>query len=116
MNDQVIYKIATREQWEEAEASGTFQGAPVDFEDGFIHLSTARQTVETAERHFAGQNDLVLVAVDGAGLGDRLVYEVSRGGALFPHLYAPLDLKHVLWVKPLPIDDKGTHIFPDAFI
>ena len=60
--------------------------------DGFIHFSTAEQAVETAARHFAGQDDLLLIAVDAAALGDALKYEVSRGGALFPHLYAPLPL------------------------
>jgi uncharacterized protein (DUF952 family) len=113
MTEKLIYKIATRKQWDEAEAEGAFLGAPIDLRDGYIHFSTADQMRETAARHFAGQSGLVLAAVDASALGDKLVYEISRGGAQFPHLYAPLDLKHVRWVKDLPMGASGEHIFPD---
>ena len=86
----LIFKIATRAQWQEAEATGTFAGAPVDLRDGYIHFSTAEQLDETLAKHFAGQRDLLLIAVEAEALGDALRWEVSRGGALFPHLYAPL--------------------------
>jgi len=107
-----IYKIAPRKLWQEAEAGGRFDGAPVDHADGFIHFSTAEQAAETAARHFAGATDLVLVAVDATALGEALRYETSRGGALFPHLYGTLDLSAVKWVKPLPLRD-GRHVFPE---
>jgi uncharacterized protein (DUF952 family) len=109
----LIYKITPAALWREAEASGEFRGAPVDLADGYIHFSTAEQVRETAAKHFAGQGDLLLAAVDPRHLGAALRYEPSRGGALFPHLYAPLSLSAVLWVKPLPLDDDGTHTFPD---
>ncbi|MDX8468203.1 DUF952 domain-containing protein [Mesorhizobium sp. VK23B] len=109
---QIIYKIAPETMWREAERNGRFAGAPIDIADGFIHFSTAAQVRETAAKHFAGQTDLLLVAVDGARLGEALKYEISRGGALFPHLYAPLDLDAVLWVKPLPLGADGSHQFP----
>lgn len=108
-----IYKICPRPLWKEAERKGIFDGAPVDLADGYIHFSTAEQVRETAAKHFAGQDDLVLVAVDADRLGDALKYEVSRGGAFFPHLYASLDLSAVRWVKPLPLGDDGTHRFPE---
>lgn len=111
MND-IIYKIATREQWQAAEAAGRFDGAPVDLADGFIHFSTADQVKETAAKHFAGQDGLLLVSVDAEMLGAALKYEVSRGGALFPHLYAPLDLIAVRAVRPLPLLPDGKHDFP----
>ncbi|RWF49913.1 MAG: DUF952 domain-containing protein [Mesorhizobium sp.] len=109
---QIIYKITSQAPWREAEANGRFTGAPIDIADGFIHFSTAEQAAETAARHFSGQTDLLLVAIDGASLGDALKYEVSRGGALFPHLYGVLDPKAVLWVKPLPLGADGSHQFP----
>lgn len=109
----LIYKIASETQWREAEAAGLFRGAPVDLADGFIHFSTAEQVRETAARHFSGRDDLVLAAIDAGRLGETLRYEVSRGGALFPHLYAPLDLSAVIWVKPLPLGADGVHRFPD---
>lgn len=109
---QIIYKIAPEALWREAEKNGRFTGAAIDVADGFIHFSTAGQVRETAARHFAGQSDLLLIAIDGNRLGDALKYEVSRGGALFPHLYAPLDLEAVIWVKPLPLGADGLHQFP----
>ena len=107
-----IYKIATAPAWREAEKAGVFTGAAIDLSDGYIHFSTAEQVKETAARHFAGQADLVLVAIDADKLGKALKYEASRGGALFPHLYAPLDPAAARWVKSLPLDVDGIHRFP----
>jgi uncharacterized protein (DUF952 family) len=110
-----IYKICTAAEWREAERAGSYRGSAVDRSDGFIHFSTAEQTAETAAKHFAGQRDLVLIAVDATALGEALKWEPSRGGALFPHLYGPLDLKAVRHVDPLPLDPAGQHMFPDGF-
>jgi uncharacterized protein (DUF952 family) len=107
-----IYKICPAALWRAAERAGMFDGSDVDRRDGFIHFSTAAQAAETAARHFAGERDLVLVAVDAAALGDRLRWEPSRGGALFPHLYGPLDLAAVRRVDPLPLGPDG-HVFPE---
>ena len=108
-----IYKICPEALWREAEAAGTFRGAPVDLADGFIHFSTGEQVRETAAKHFAGQTDLLLVSIDDARLGPELKWEPSRGGALFPHLYADLPLSAVTRVEPLPLGPDGSHRFPD---
>lgn len=108
-----IYKIVPDALWQKARADGVFAGAPIDLQDGFIHFSTAIQAKDTARLHFAGQQDLLLVAVDGEALGAALIFEPSRGGALFPHLYAPLPLSAVLWEKPLPLGKDGLHQFPE---
>ena len=108
-----VYKICPAGLWNEAEETGVFTGAPIDEEDGFIHFSTAGQVRETAALHFSRQTDLLLVAVEAATLGDTLRYEASRGGALFPHLYGPLQLSSVRWVKPLPLGPDGGHVFPE---
>jgi uncharacterized protein (DUF952 family) len=113
MMDQLIYKILTREQWRQAEAEGVFRGAPIDRADGYIHFSTAGQVQGTADKHFAGMNDLLIAAVETGRLGEKLVYEVSRGDALFPHLYAVLELAAVKWVKPMPLGKDGRHALPD---
>ena len=110
--DSLIYKIATAAEWREAERTGSFKGAPVDLRDGFIHFSTAAQLRETAEKHFTGKADLVLVEVAAAPLGDVLRYEPSRGGLLFPHLYGPLPLSAVRQTWPLATDGSGNHVFP----
>ncbi|MEB3042906.1 DUF952 domain-containing protein [Rhizobium mulingense] len=108
-----LYKIVTETLWQQARQSGVFHGAGIDLKDGFIHFSTADQVKQTAALHFAGQPGLMLVAVDGGGLGDKLIFEPSRGGDLFPHLYADLPLAAVLWEVRLPVDETGAHIFPE---
>jgi len=113
MAPTIIYKICDTALWRDAERERVFRGAPVDEHDGYIHFSAAGQAADTAAKHFAGAGDLVLVAVDAAALGPALKWEPSRGGALFPHLYAALSLDAVLWVEPLPLGSDGRHIFPE---
>jgi uncharacterized protein (DUF952 family) len=108
----LIYKILPAPLWNEAQRAGVFRGAPVDLADGYIHFSTAEQAAETAAKHFAGQAGLVLLHVEAEALGPALRWEPSRGGALFPHLYAELDLKHVTRADPLPLGGDGRHVFP----
>jgi uncharacterized protein (DUF952 family) len=107
----LIYKIHPGADWTLAEKSGLFEGAAVDLADGFIHFSTGAQVRETAARHFAGQACLVLVAVEAEALGPALRWELSRGGALFPHLYGPLQLAAVRWVAPIALGPDGAHVF-----
>lgn len=109
----LIYKITTRAQWQAAEASGVFAGAPIDLVDGYIHFSTAEQVGETLAKHFAGQRDLLLVSVEAEPLGDALKWEVSRGGALFPHLYAPLPVSAARSVRDIPFDENGSQLPAD---
>ena len=108
-----IYKICERAEWQAAERAGIYRGAALDLRDGFIHFSTAAQVAETAAKHFAGRADLVVVAVDAAALGERLQWEPSRGGALFPHLYGALPLSAVQWARALPDEVDGRRAFPE---
>jgi uncharacterized protein (DUF952 family) len=100
MNDpqhpQTAYKILTAEQWAQFQADGVFMGAPIDLADGYIHLSAADQLAETLAKHFAGQSGLVIAEVDLPTLGATVTWEVSRGGALFPHIYGPLPMAAVM--------------------
>ncbi len=107
---KLVFKIVATEEWRAAEAAGVFKGAAIDRADGFIHLSTAEQAPETAAKWFAGRDDLTLVALDASALGGDLAWEPSRGGALFPHLYAPLSMKAVLWSRPLLLLSDGSHM------
>jgi uncharacterized protein (DUF952 family) len=102
-----VYKILARAEWDAARRGGMFEGSAVDIADGFIHLSTAGQASRTAELHFAGQPDLVVLEIDAARLGEALKWEPSRGGELFPHLYGPLDCALVEAVRPAPLDGEG---------
>ena len=109
----LIYKICDAALWREAERSGTFAGAGIDLRDGYIHFSAPDQVAETAAKHFSGQCDLLLIAVAADALGPALLWEPSRGGALFPHLYAPLPLSAVRSVTPLPLGPDGELVLPD---
>jgi len=107
----VVYKIVAADEWRRAEAAGVFTGASVDRADGFIHFSTAEQAPDTASKWFAGRDDLTLAAIDAKALGGALRWEPSRGGALFPHLYAALPMSAVVWSRPLPLGSDGRHVF-----
>ena len=109
----LIYKIFRGHEWADLQERGATSGAPVDVTDGFVHLSTADQTAGTAAKHFAGEDGLMLLAVETDRLGDALRWEASRGGALFPHLYRDLRLPDVVWAKPLTLKD-GVHQLPDG--
>jgi uncharacterized protein (DUF952 family) len=102
-----IYKILGRAEWRAAQAVGVFEGSAVDRADGFIHFSTAAQAAETARRHFAGQADLVVLEVEADDLGEALVWEPSRGGDLFPHLYGALAAGKVVAVHDAPLGADG---------
>lgn len=107
----LIYKILRQTEWRNAQTQGQLTGAPVDIADGFIHFSTAKQVRETAARHFSGEADLILLAIDPDQLGKALRWETSRGGDLFPHLYAVLPLNKIAGVYELPLGDDGMHKF-----
>jgi len=103
----LVYKVMDEDEWAEAVALGAYPGSAADVRDGFIHLSAADQVTETARRHFAGRDDLVLVAFEAEDLGEALKWEPSRGGALFPHLYGPLPTAASLEVRYLPLGADG---------
>lgn len=106
------YKVLTGEQMAVLERDGTFAGAPVDVQDGYVHLSTAAQLTETVDKHFAGQDDLHVAAVDLEALGEKIRWEESRGGQLFPHLYGALTLDTLVAYSPLEREDDGTVRLP----
>lgn len=110
--DTTIYKILTTEQWAQLQADGESTGAPIDLADGYIHFSTKTQVQETADKHFKGQEGLILVAMNTNTIGNKLKWEPSRGGDLFPHLYSNLSMHSVQWAKPISLEN-GTHKLPD---
>lgn len=95
----LVYKVVSQTEWANAERAGVFGGAAVDHRDGYIHLSSGEQVEKTVSLYFADRDDLVLVALDAERLGEALKWEPSRGGALFPHLYAALPLGLVAWSR-----------------
>ena len=113
MTDSVAYKVLAAQEWAALDA-GTFDGSPSDRADGFIHLSTASQVTETVERHFSGQDGLMIAAVDLAALGDAVRWEPSRNGELFPHIYGRLTAQSIIACCPLERNPNGTVGLPIA--
>jgi uncharacterized protein (DUF952 family) len=109
----VLYKIMLKQEWERAQANGIYEGSEVDRHDGFIHLSAAHQVRATAQKHFLGKADLLLLSVREEALGQSLKWEVSRGADLFPHIHGALPLSAVSEVIPLPLVN-GIHQFPEG--
>ena len=110
----IAYKIVPADEWRLAVAEGVYAGSTVDLQDGYIHMSTEAQLAETARRHYAGLGDLVLLTVDLSDMGDDLVWEPSRGGALFPHLYAPLRVSAVTAVRRLSVSSDGEMLLEET--
>ena len=113
MQDEIVFHMCRREEWQAAERAGAYVGSSQDLADGFIHFSTAAQVRGSAAKHRAGQSGLLLLTVDAAALGDTLKWEPARGGQLFPHLYGVLQVEAVRRVDELPLGDDGLHRFPD---
>ena len=112
MSAPLIFHVCTAEAWEAAVNSGTYHGSADDARDGYLHFSTGAQVRESVAKHRAGQDGLVMLTVAPDVLGEALKWEVSRGGALFPHLYGALQIEAVAQVTPLPLDENGNRLFP----
>lgn len=108
----LIYKVCGMAEWAAAETLGRYEGSEDDKRDGYIHFSTVAQLGGTLAKHFARRSDLLLIAVETDKLADALKWEPSRGGALFPHLYATLSIAAISWARPLPLDAAGVHQLP----
>lgn len=108
-----IYRILPAADWAAAKAAGRFAGSAHDIRDGFIHFSTAAQVAETAAKHYAGLDDLVLLYVKTESLSAPLKWEKSRNDDLFPHLYGDLPVAAVHRIEPLPLGPDGRHVLPE---
>lgn len=113
MTESYIYRLFLPEDWQGFQQAGQFHGHADDKRDGFIHFSNAVQLRETAARHYSGHSALVLAEMAVSAFGDELKWEASRGGDLFPHLYAVLSMDAVTRVWDLKLDGKDTYDFPD---
>lgn len=118
---KIVYKISGSAEWAQARAAGIYHGSPDDLRDGYIHLSTAAQIAGTLARHFSdgdgqGRAGLVLLAFTVEGLGPLLKWEPARNGALFPHLYGPLDPASAISSHELPVGSSGRHILPEGLV
>lgn len=112
-NPEFIYKIATADVAAASRASGTFTGMPIDVTDGYLHFSTGTQLAETLRLWFKGQSGLALMAVRSYDMGKALVWEPSRGGQLFPHVYGTFPMSAVVHEATVSVDAEGTCTLPE---
>lgn len=115
MNEHYIYHVCKMPEWAEAQITGCYYGSSQDKEDGFIHCSSREQVVMSVAKHRAGQDNLVMLVLDPSRLGQRLKWEPSRSGTLYPHIYEGLPLESVVATYPLRLTASGAHSFPDDF-
>lgn len=111
----IVYKIFRAGEYADFLRTGRTKGAPVDLEDGYVHMSTGDQVEVTASKYFHGEQGLKLLGIEAEDLGPELKWEPSRGGALFPHLYRELLAEDVLFVRDLPFED-GRHRFKGLLV
>jgi len=107
-----VFKILRSVEWEAAKQRGAFSGSADDVRDGFIHMSTLEQLPGTLAKHFAGEGGLVLLQIEADAVRSELKWESSRGGALFPHLYADLPLHAVSRTFSIAMTESGEHMLP----
>ena len=111
--DEFVYKILTPPAWEAFRESGAFTGSADDKRDGFIHLSTKAQMQGTLDKHYKAVSKVIIAEFEAAKMGAALKYEISRGGAAFPHLYGPLELAHMTQFWPLSAGPQGGYAVAD---
>ncbi|NLH47876.1 MAG: DUF952 domain-containing protein [Myxococcales bacterium] len=115
----MIVHITTRQEWQAAAGESEYRAASLQ-SDGFIHCSTVKQVVDTANLFFRGQNDLLLLIIDEKRLNTELKYEDPTGrghdpgvGSLFPHVYGPVNRDAIRQVVEFPYRQDGTFALPD---
>jgi uncharacterized protein (DUF952 family) len=108
----LVYKVLRPREWTAARAEGVFAGSAADAQDGFIHLSAAHQVRGVCERHFAGEDALVLLTIEADRLGPALQWEASHKGEAYPHLYGTLPLALVSAVAEIRRGNDGRLTFP----
>ena len=111
MDFKYIYKICTKEEWEEAKKKGKYEGSKKDKEDGFIHFSDKEQLKETLKKFFFKQKNLTLLKIDALKL-KNLIYEQVSDGNMFPHLYEPFEISTVIAVYKIDLSENGSHNIP----
>ena len=116
MVDDLIFHICRQDEWREFEKTTVYKGSSQDKKDGFIHFSTSKQIEESAAKHRAGQDNLVVFGVRVLDLGQKLKWETSRKGSLFPHLYGHLEFKNVVKMAELRLGTDGVHLFSHEFL
>ncbi|MEH6632541.1 MAG: DUF952 domain-containing protein [Halopseudomonas aestusnigri] len=116
MKNRFIYHVCKNEEFDTALKSGRYEGSSQDKLDGFIHFSSREHVEVSAAKHRAGQDYLTLLEVDTTLVGEELIWEPSRGGQLFPHLYGTLPISSITRTASLRLQEDGSHNFPEWLV
>ena len=116
LTPRYIYKIISAPHWLAARADDLVPRAPVDQRDGFMHFSTARQLAETLTLYFAGQDNVRILALETATVADRLKWEPSRHGDLFPHFYGVFSKDQIAFDLSLDVPGEGKCTLPAQIV
>lgn len=108
-----IFHIALSKEWNQALQDGSYRTGSLENE-GFIHLSTGKQLLRTANKFYVGNRDVVLLVIDPGLLASELRYEPIEDGQLFPHVYGELNLDAVIKVLPFNPQADGSFVWPEA--
>jgi uncharacterized protein (DUF952 family) len=116
----MIYHITSHMAWNQAQQRGDYRAESLETE-GFIHCSTQEQVLPVLEKFYKGQDSLLLLVIEPKRLKSDLKWEppaegapppgVSEG-ALFPHIYGPINLEAVVQVFDLQSQPDGKYSFP----
>jgi len=118
----MILHITTQKEWEKTQINGEYT-APSLNDDGFIHCSTLKQTIDTANLFFKGQKGLVLLCIDEKKLKSECKFENPVGAGVelhdpradnfFPHIYGPINISAVIKALDFPLNEKGIFELPN---
>jgi len=112
----MIYHITSQSEWKKAQLTGTYLPEAFD-RDGFIHCSTRDQVADVGNRYYAGQVDLILLAINPDKLTAEVIYEnLIDGQELFPHIYGALPVNAVESTLNFLQDASGKFYFPETWI
>ena len=88
-NFKLVYRVFRKKELEEFRKKKLFCGNELDFNSGFIHLSTDQQIQETISKYFK-KEQVYIVKFKVSDLEDSLRWEKSRNEEMFPHFYGTL--------------------------
>jgi uncharacterized protein (DUF952 family) len=118
----MIYHITSRTAWDQARQRGDYRAESLETE-GFIHCSTDQQVIPVVEKFYKGQNNLLVLVIEPEHLIADLKWEAPAEGApppgvpegaLFPHIYGPINLEAIIRVFDLQSHPDGKYSFPQS--
>jgi uncharacterized protein (DUF952 family) len=103
----LLVHLCQYNEWQDAQDQGILLSKSL-IQEGFIHCSQPEQILQVANRFYQGIFGLVLLWIDPENITSDIRWELSDG-ALYPHIYGPINLDAVISVTDIKPDDDGTY-------